>query len=171
MNFDSLTWIGHLRERLTGNQFWSEKLRGENVGLFTLHLAILREPYLQFVLEGKKTIETRFAKMACPPFERVAKGDVIMLKRTPGDIVGVCAVDSAWFYRLDAASLAQIKSKFGRAICPAGPDFWDERRQATVASLILIDKVTKITPLKIEKRDRRGWVVFHRTNAPLLPRL
>jgi hypothetical protein len=121
----------------------------------------LREPYLRFILEGKKTIETRFAKRPCPPFERVRKHDVIMLKRTPGDVVGIYVVEAVWFYRLDPKSLAFIKAKFGPAICPADPSFWKERKDASVATLILIDKVTPVEPFKIEKRDRRGWVVFN----------
>jgi hypothetical protein len=90
----------------------------------------------------------------------VSKGDVLMLKRTPGEVVGICVVETVWFYRLDPKSLAFIKSKFGPAICPADRSFWEERREASVATLILMDKITPIEPFKIAKRDRRGWVVF-----------
>ena len=152
--------IGNLRQALQRNAFWSEKLGSGQICDFTLHLAVLREPYLKFILEGKKTIETRFARRPCPPFERVGKGDVILLKRTPGDVVGVCIVEQAWFYRLDSESLATIESKFGRAICPADASFWEQRKEATVATLMLISNVAQIPPFKIEKRDRRGWVVF-----------
>ncbi len=160
--------LGTLRQALKSNPFWAEKLMNENAKNFTLHLAVLREPYLRFILDGKKTIETRFAKRPCAPFERVEKGDVVMLKRTPGDVVGVCVVDNAWFYRLDAKSLGFIKSKFGPAICPADSSFWEERKEASVATLIFIDKVTPIKPFKIKKRDRRGWVVFHKAEEPTL---
>ena len=152
--------IGNLRQALQKDPFWSEKLGSDRICDFTLHLAVLREPYLKFILEGKKTIETRFARRACPPFERVSKGDVILLKRTPGDVVGVCTVEQVWFYRLDSKSLATIESKFARAICPADSTFWEERKEATVATLLLISKVAQIPPFKVEKRDRRGWVVF-----------
>jgi len=153
--------LGNLRQGLSQNPFWAEKLRLGRTTDFTLHLAVLREPYLRFILEGRKTIETRFAKRPCPPFERVRKDDVIMLKRTPGDVIGICVVEAVWFYRLDPKSLAFIKAKFGPAICPADSSFWQERKEASVATLILIDKVTPIEPFKIEKRDRRGWVVFN----------
>ena len=153
--------IGNLRQRLKRDPFWAEKLAANRTESFSLHLAVLREPYLQFILEGKKTIETRFAKRQCPPFECVSKGDVIMLKRTPGDVVGVCIVEAAWFYRLDPKTLAFIKSKFGKAICSADPSFWEERKKASVATLMLIDQITPVEPFKVEKRDRRGWVVFN----------
>jgi hypothetical protein len=128
-----------------------------------LHLAILREPYLQFVLEGKKTVETRFAKRACPPYQRVAEGDVVLLKRAGGEIVGICTVSKVWFYKLDPKSLALIKGKFGAAICPADDSFWEDRKDASVATLMLIENVARVEGVAIPKRDRRGWVVFKET--------
>jgi hypothetical protein len=38
------------------------------------------EPYLGYILEGKKTIESRFSKPLIPPYRRVALGDVVLLK-------------------------------------------------------------------------------------------
>ena len=160
--------IGHLRRTLSLHPFWAEKLGHTAAAAFTLHLAILREPYLRFILEGKKTIETRFAKRPCPPFERVAKGDVLLLKRSPGSIVGVCVVEAVWFYRLDSESLALIKSKFGPAICAADASFWEERKEAVVATLMLIAHVARVTPFSVKKKDRRGWVVINGVEPPAL---
>jgi len=160
MNFERQHLLATLRASLSGNDFWAAKLAPDKVAAFTLHLAIFREPYLKFIIEGKKTIETRFAKRPCAPFEKVNDGDVIMLKRSPGDVIAVCVVETAWFYHLDSDSLQFIKAKFGRAICPADPSFWEDRKNASVATLILIDKVAEIKAFKVEKRDRRGWVVF-----------
>jgi hypothetical protein len=127
---------------------------------FTLHLAIFKEPYLRFVMEGRKTVETRFAKRRCPPFERVAKGDVIILKRAGGDVTGICLVERAWFYHIDPQSLAAIREKFGSAICAIDESFWTDRNQAAVATILLITNVTPVRKIAIGKRDRRGWVVF-----------
>ena len=160
--------IGHLRRELDQNPFWAGKLSPATESAFTLHLAVLREPYLRFILEGKKTIETRFAKRRCAPFEQVEKGDVIILKRSPGPLVGVCVVEAAWFYRLDAKSLALIKSKFGPAICPADSSFWEERKEASVATLMLIGQVARISPIETGKKDRRGWVVISEPEQPSL---
>lgn len=154
--------VGKLRAALGHSPFWAKKLAPIAASEFTLHLAVLREPYLRFILEGRKTIETRFAKRPCPPFERVGKGDVILLKRSPGSVVGVCVVEAVWFYRLTSASLALIKSKFGPAICAASSDFWVEREESTVATLMLIGHVAQVAPFRVKKRDRRGWVVINR---------
>jgi hypothetical protein len=63
---------------------------GSEQKMFTLHLAIFREPYLTSIMEGKKTIETRFAKRPCAPYQRISAGDIIVLKRASGGIVGIC---------------------------------------------------------------------------------
>ena len=77
-------------------------------------------------MEGKKTIETRFAKRPCAPYERISAGDIIVLKRASGGIVGICMAERVWFYRLDVESLSLIKETFGSAICPAEESFWDD---------------------------------------------
>src|SRR5260370_18926845 len=111
-------------------------------------------------MQGKKTVETRFAKRPCAPYQRISKGDIVLLKQSSGDIVGICLVEQVWFYRLSVESLRIIKELFGSAICPAEESFWDDRRQATFATLLLISRVTPVDNVRIKKRDRRGWVVF-----------
>lgn|ERR1700720_2267858 len=111
-------------------------------------------------MEGRKTVETRFAKRRCPPFERVTKGDVVILKRAGGDVTGICLVERAWFYHIDAQSLVAIREKFGPAICAVDDSFWTDRNQAVVATILLITNVTPIRKVVIGKRDRRGWVVL-----------
>lgn len=140
--------------------FWRRLLLPKNTKTLTVHLAILREPYLTFIMEGRKTIETRFAKRACPPYRSVSDGDVVLLKRAAGEIVGVCTVEKVWYYRLSPDSLDSIRERFGTAICPADGTFWEERKQASVATLMLVGNVAEIDEVRVEKRDRRGWVVF-----------
>ncbi len=127
--------LSHLQQSLGNHEAWSLKLSPGNCECFSLHLAILREPYLKFIMQGRKKVETRFAKRPCPPFERVADGDVVLLKRAGGQIVGICEVEKVWFYRLDPNALAEIKRRFGDLICPADGNFWKERQTKSVATL------------------------------------
>lgn len=147
-----------LQKQIESSERWRKKLSGDN---FALHLAIFREPYLRYIMEGKKKIETRFAKRPCPPFEGVSGGDVVLLKPVGGDVIGICEVEQVWFYRLDPQAFAIIKDRFGELICPADGSFWTERESKSVATLMLVRNVMAINGLKIEKRDRRGWVTFH----------
>jgi hypothetical protein len=166
--FESGSVFHQLRSAVGKNLFWAEKLKATQAGRFSLHLAILREPYLQFILEGKKTIESRFAKRACAPYQRISDGDVVILKRAGGDISGICLVERVWFYRMDDKSLSFIESKFGTRICPVNGQFWVDRQQAAVATLMLVTNVTPIDSFTIPKRDRRGWVVLQKSEAAAL---
>ncbi len=146
---DAPFWKNYLEEVIT---------KPEN-GL-ALHLAILVEPYLRFILEGKKTVESRFSKCLCPPHNRVKKGDVVLLKKSGGDVVGLCIVSNVWFYELDSDSWNFLKKKFAKAICAQDALFWQERRNKTYVTLMKIEKVRRIGPIRCQKRDRRGWVIL-----------
>ena len=152
-----------LQDTVQGDPFWENYLElffhQENPS-HAIHLAILVEPYLQFILDGKKTIESRFSVHRCPPYKKVYRGDIVLLKRSGGPIIGLCQVTEAWFYQLDPASWKTIKADFATAICAQDPTFWQDREGASFATLIRIKHVRTITPLHFIKRDRRGWVVL-----------
>jgi hypothetical protein len=57
-----------------------------------LHLAVFIEPYLSFIFEGTKTIESRFNMRKQAPFGQVSAGDVLLLKRSGGPVCGVCLI-------------------------------------------------------------------------------
>jgi hypothetical protein len=160
--------VAHLQKSLTDNNFWSRVFSHKSENKFTFHLAIFKEPYLQYILEGRKTVESRFSKNRCAPYNSVADGDVLLLKRSGGAIVGLCIVEKVWFYQLDPKSLKFIREKFGTAICPIDETFWEERKQASYATLMRIAQVTMIDKIKIDKRDRRGWMVFENTKQRFL---
>ncbi|MBN8564807.1 MAG: ASCH domain-containing protein [Leptolyngbya sp. UWPOB_LEPTO1] len=127
---------------------------------FTLHLGVFVEPYLQFILEGKKTIESRFATRRFAPYNQVEKGDVILLKQSSGPIVGICQVTHCWFYELDPESWETIQRDFAQALCAQDPEFWQQRQAASYATLMRVQFVKAIEPIPFAKRDRRGWVIL-----------
>jgi hypothetical protein len=159
-----LCWlVSQLREALEDHEDWHDILSAADAKPFAIHLAIFQEPYLEFIMDGRKTIETRFSRRMCAPFQAVSSGDVVILKRSGGEIVGICLVEDAWFYQLTSDALAFIRDKFGRAICAEDDSFWEERKEAAVVTLIAISHVTPLNKIDIPKRDRRGWVVLNRT--------
>jgi hypothetical protein len=130
------------------------------------HLAVMREPYLSFVRERRKTVESRFSRVQTPPFGYVAAGDILLLKEVAGPVTALARVVTADFYTLDAAVFARLRDRFAAALCATDPDFWDERRDARYATLMRIDDVTIVDPLPVDKRDRRGWVVLTGRDIP-----
>lgn len=125
-----------------------------------LHIAIFNEPYLTYILEGKKTVESRFSFVRCAPYEKVYAGDFILLKKAGGPVSGFCRVESAWFYKVDRKTLGEIRQEFSERICPVEPGFWSDREGALFATLISLTDVRRIQEFQIGKRDRRGWVII-----------
>lgn len=125
-----------------------------------LHLAIFVEPYLTFILEGRKTVESRFSSVRCAPYDKVHPGDVVLLKKAGGPVSGICRVDSAWFYEVDRSSLQEIRREFAARICPADSTFWAAREDKSFATLISLADVARLPEFVVGKRDRRGWVTI-----------
>lgn len=59
------------------------------------HLAIFTGPFLDLVLEGKKTIESRFSKVRCAPYGVATEGDIVLMKKAGGLVIGKFTVSRA----------------------------------------------------------------------------
>jgi len=125
-----------------------------------LHLAIFVEPYLGFLLDGAKTVESRFSKVRCPPYGRVSSGDVVLAKKSGGPVVGVFQVGSIWSYEVDASTWLEIRKQFAVALCMDRNEFWDGRASSSFATLMKVERAVRIDPMRWPKKDRRGWVVL-----------
>jgi hypothetical protein len=160
-------WHSRLLDRtkfaVEGDPFWCDYLEQAMDGTETqrvLHLAIFAQPYLRFILEGKKTVESRFSRNLCPPHRRVHRGDVLLLKESGTFIHGLCCVSDVWFYELDPTSWDVIRTHFAKAMCADGSEFWTRRESASFVTLMKLTHVIRTEPIPCEKRDRRGWVVL-----------
>ena len=132
------------------------------------HLAVFVEPYLQYVLDGQKTVESRFSINRLPPYRRVSVGDVLLLKKAGGPVVGISQVSQVWFYQLTPDSFCELRSEFAAALCAQNPEFWVERSNASFATIMRLENVRAIKPIHVEKRDRRGWVVVRKRSRQLM---
>lgn len=128
-----------------------------------LHVAVTREPYLQLLLDGHKTIESRFSVNRVSPFEDVRAGDVLALKQQSGPVVGVCVIEHVAFYELERVTWRLLRDQFARPLCAEDDDFWSTRERARYATLMTVVHPHWIDPVRIEKRDRRGWVRLDRS--------
>lgn len=126
-----------------------------------VHLAVLVEPYLSYILDCSKTIESRFATRRFAPYGKAQPGDLLLLKASAGPVVGLCVLGQTWFRDLTVHSLTSIKRRFGKAIRADSEDFWRVRESATYASLMEVrEPRTLASPLLCPKKDRRGWVIL-----------
>ena len=149
--------MSELAERLRGDAFWESYLEAAPR---TLHLAVFVPPYLDLILAGRKTAESRFSRRRIAPHGRVAAGDVLLLKRSGGPIAGVCLTERVWHYDLEDTGLAAVRTEFAAALCATGDAFWQARATARYATIMTLAYVRPIAPLPYDKRDRRGWCVL-----------
>ena len=153
-----------LKLSTNGHQFWEgylEKLSVPGPIPFSVHLAILLEPYLQYILDGTKTVESRFSKNRIAPYNMVDPGDVVLLKKVAArSISGVCVVRKVWFYQLNPDTWSEIRDRFSKALRADHSSFWKRRETAQFATLMRIGEVHPLPPIEIPKRDRRGWVIL-----------
>ena len=126
------------------------------------HIAILYRDYLIKILEGKKTIESRFSKVKSIPFGKVSIGDKILLKITSGPICGEAIVDDVkYFNDLTPTKVVDVVQNYKEGL-QIEEDFLKMKMDSKYATLIFLKNVQEIKPYNIEKRDRRGWVILEK---------
>jgi ASC-1-like (ASCH) protein len=133
------------------------------------HLVVLKKAYLDLIVEGRKTIESRFLKVNKAPFGQVSAGDVLFLKESSGPVVGKAAVKAAEFFDdLSPEKIREIKERYNHLI-GGSDEYWQERGGCRFGVLVWIGNVERIEPVRITKKDWRGWVVLtERENFGLL---
>jgi hypothetical protein len=122
-----------------------------------VHIACMVEPFLEYILAGRKTIESRFSKPLIPPYGNISVGDFVLLKAGP--IVASFRASTVEFIELTRGRISQLAEDHSEAIC-ADEDFWATRADKNYATLIGVCDVRQLTPVKVDKQDRRGWVVL-----------
>jgi ASC-1-like (ASCH) protein len=124
------------------------------------HLAILKKPYLDAILDGRKTIESRFYHTNQKWLAQVSAGDILFLKVSSGPVMATATVAAVKnFDNLTARQISVLKSQYNQRIC--GDDlYWQEKMNARFGILCWLKDVKPITPRFITKADWRAWVVL-----------
>ncbi len=124
------------------------------------HLAILKKPYLEAILAGRKQIESRFTRTKRAYFGRVLPGDKLFLKESSGP---VCATATAAavknFQNLTPGQIIELKEKYNRQIC-GSDEYWQSKADCKFGLLVWLKDIRAIEPVRIGKKDWRAWVVL-----------
>jgi len=159
----STALLERVEEHLRGHEPWRTRsglLKTRPQASNTLHLAVFVQPFLQYVLDGRKSVESRFSMHRRPPFDCVQPGDLVLVKQSAGPIVAVAEISKVWYYELDTKAWEFIRSRFSDQLCVSDPIFWESKSQACYATIMQFCRVERLQPLQCGKRDRRGWVVL-----------
>ena len=126
------------------------------------HLAIFKGNGGELILSGKKTVESRFSKRKSPPFNNISSGDLVYIKPTGKEIIGEFRVQKVIFFDgLEKKDIEEIKLKYGGNIV-VEPEYWKKNLDSKYGTLIFISSSTRFltSPIRIPKKDLRGWVVL-----------
>jgi hypothetical protein len=152
----------HLTATLTGDPAWDLALSRLARGEAGLHLAVLVEPFCSWLLDGTKTIESRFSRVRCAPYGALAQGDIVVVKKTGGPVTGAFQAGTVRSYQLTAARVAELRERYAAQICARDDRFWADRAGRAYATLADVTHVRLLPAWAFPKKDRRGWVQLTR---------
>lgn len=129
------------------------------------HLAIFTPPFLDLILEGRKTIEGRFSRVRCVPLGVVKEGDTVFMKDSGGPVRGsflVARVES--FENLTPEKIKELETRCSVPLCAdVDPQYWERRRICRYATLLYVAQPKRFEQsFPFPKKDRRGWVVLEK---------
>lgn len=123
---------------------------------------------MEKLLDGRKTIESRWYKVKVAPWDRIKKGDVIYFKNS-GELVSAIAnvTKVLQFENLNTKMIREILNEYGKDICLEIPDpnnplpeFYVGRKYCI---LIFLKNVRKVpSPFDIDKTgygNAAAWLV------------
>lgn len=123
------------------------------------HLGVFAEPYLTLMLDGQKTIESRFSKKRVAPFNQITKDDIVFIKKSSGNVLGYLTIKEVIFFDLNITQIDDIRKRYGKRLCVT-ESFWDQKKDSHYATLIIIDEVIRLDPFKINKKGMQTWIVL-----------
>jgi ASC-1-like (ASCH) protein len=106
-----------------------------------IHVAVLIQPYLDLILQGKKTVESRLTMQARDPFDNIECGERIYFKQSSGPFRAMAIADHVLFEQdLTPMRIKAIQREYNHLIC--GEDsFWNWKRNSRYCTLIWLREV------------------------------
>ena len=125
------------------------------------HLAILRQPFLDMILSGEKTIESRWSMHKIAPYNKLSIGDEILLKETSKDVIATAKVKDFKYFELTPQLADEIKQKYGKEIGVYKFENWENYRNKKYCTLIWLENVERVKPFKVKRSNGAGWIVIN----------
>jgi len=129
------------------------------------HLAVVKKPYLQAILEGRKRVELRLTRRAVAPYRAINPGDVIWFKISAGPVAARARTGKVKFLdHLTPETIRKLRDQCQQYVL-ATDEFWRSRLDCRYATLIRLDEVTVTEQFKPNLSLRKAWLVL---NKPLV---
>jgi hypothetical protein len=126
-----------------------------------IHAAIIDARLASGLLDGRKRVETRFARQRRLPYGRISVGDEIYFKISGQDIIGHApAIRVQHFDDLTPAAIDALREKYNHAIL-APRHYWRARRDCRFGVLIWLGPVRRWAGrARIPRQYGAGWVLL-----------
>lgn len=134
------------------------------------HVAILQPRYLDLILQGSKTVESRLTRRRLPPYGQIQQGDWIFFKQSSGPYAAWAVAGEVCFYHhLTARGVAQLKAQWNPLV--RGDDgYWQRKSDSRYATMITLQHVQAVkTGPQIPPSRGPAWFVIDDPGAS--PRL
>lgn len=142
--------LSNLKEQLSEKEFqWMESKN--------MHLGIFTEPCLTYMLDGIKTIESRFSKNRILPYEQIETNDIVLVKKSGGNILAFFTIKEILFLDLEKTPISLIRENYEKELC-VYQEFWKQKENSRYATLIRIEKIVKLKPFSISKKGMQTWI-------------
>lgn len=124
-----------------------------------LHLAIFAPGYIDKIFNGQKTIDGRFSLVKCLPFNGIEPGDLVLMKKTGGHIIGYFVAGRIQFMEdLNPQTVKRIIGKYKNELS-LSEDFISKKLSSRYVTLIEILKPTKFRmSVTVRKRNLSAWI-------------
>ncbi len=125
------------------------------------HLAIFTKGSTDNIFRCKKTIDIRLSKRAIAPYQKIKRGDIILIKESGELVLGEARAENVLFFNnLNQEKLDSLKNRYQESSRTSN-QFWERHRSARFCSIIFLTNVKRyLSPVSVDKRDRSGWKIF-----------
>ena len=124
------------------------------------HIAILRKKYFNLILNGEKTIESRFSFNKIAPYKQIKVGETVYLKETGKHITAKAKVKDVKFFELTSSVVEDIRIKYGKDIGVTELSAWEEIKRKKFGTLVWLEQVETIPEIMISRSCGTAWFVF-----------
>lgn len=124
------------------------------------HIVIFKQPFFDMVLNGEKTIESRWSFHKIAPYGKVNIGDELLLKETGKDITATAQVKDVKYYELTPQKVEEIRIKYGKQIGTDKFENWQSILQKKYCTLVWLDNIKQISPLSVKRSNGAGWILY-----------
>jgi len=130
----------------------------------TKHLAIFSDKLADEVLSGLKTVDFRFSDTKKAPFLKLSRNDLVYIKNVSEPIIGQVEIENVlYFENLKKAEIGTLIKRYS-AFCGINRKELEKYagKHQYLSIVFFCHRRRFLSPVKIKKRDRRGWVTDFR---------